>query len=157
MESAMPHQTIVLEVSHCFEFDAGIVFDCWLDEHRAGRWMFATPSGKLQHIEIDARVGGRYRLIEHRNGADVHRTGEYHLIDRPQQLLFSFSTDSNSPEPDLVRILISPLPFGCELTLRHQMSAQWQPDQQKIIEGWTNVLVGLAAELNRSGGANCLD
>ncbi len=153
----MPYRTIVLEVSHCFEFDAGTVFDCWLDEHRAGRWMFATPSGKLQHIEIDARVGGRYRIIEHRNGVDVVRSGEYHMIERPEQLLFSFSANSDSPEPDLVRILISSMPFGCELTLRHQMSAQWQPDQQKIIEGWTNVLVGLAAELNRSGGATCLD
>lgn len=152
----MPHQTIVLEVSHCFEFDAGTVFDCWLDELRAGRWMFATPSGKLQHIEIDARVGGRYRLIEHRRGADVVRSGEYLMIERPTQLLFSFSANSEAPEPDLISIQISPLPFGCELTLRHQMSTQWQPDQQKMIEGWTHVLVGLAAELNRSGGANCL-
>lgn len=156
----MPNQTILLEVSHCFEFDASIVFDCWLDEHRAGRWMFATPTGKLQHIDIDARVGGRYKVIEHRNGVDVLRTGEYHVIDRPHQLLFSFSTASNeddSPEPDLVRILITPMPFGCELTLRHQMCVQWQPHQQKIVEGWTNVLVGLSAELNRSGGANSLD
>jgi len=152
----MPHQTLALEVSHCFEFDAGTVFDCWLDEHRAGRWMFATPSGKLQQIDIDARVGGRYRLIEHRHGVDVERTGEYHVIDRPRQLLFSFSSDLNALEPDLVRILISPMPFGCELTLRHQMSAAWQPDRQKIIEGWTHVLVGLAAELNRCGGANHL-
>jgi uncharacterized protein YndB with AHSA1/START domain len=157
MESAMPHETILLEVSHCFEFDASTVFDCWLDEHRAGRWMFATPQGKLQQIEIDARVGGRYKVIEHRNGVDILHSGEYHLIDRPQQLLFSFSTDSDTPEPDLVRILITPLPFGCELTLRHQMSAQWQPHQQKIVEGWTNVLVGLAAELNSTGGAHTLD
>ncbi len=153
----MPHQTMLLEVSHCFEFDAGTVFDCWLDEHRAGRWMFATPQGKLQHIEIDARIGGRYRVIEQRDGIDIVHTGEYHLIDRPQQLLFSFSTDSNTAEPDLVRLLITPMPFGCELTLRHQMSVLWRPHRQKMIEGWTHVLVSLAAELNLSGGANTLD
>ena len=139
-------QPVTVRVSRSFDASAERVFDAWLDPEGARRWLFATPSGEMVRAEIDARVGGRWRFVEHRPEGDALHTGTYLTIDRPRRLAFTFAVDETS-EGDRVSIDIAPLDEGCELTLVHAMSAEWADYAQKTIDGWSAILEGLAKAL----------
>lgn len=144
-------QSVVIQVRHLFRQLPAAVFDHWLAEHRAGRWMFATPKGRMQKVQLEHQQGFKFRVTEHLNGHCWVHTGEYHQLQRPHLLLFSFSTTQAQPgvaEPDLVQLRFQPHALGCELELSHQTSAHWAPFQQQVIEGWTHILAALTAELN---------
>ncbi len=83
------------------------VFDAWLDPDQAGRWLFRTPDGVLERCEIDARVGGRFRIDERRGDELAEHYGEYVELDRPRRLAFDFWT-SFSDERTRVTIAIAP-------------------------------------------------
>ena len=137
---------IPLRVTRRYSSTAERVFDAWLDPQGARRWLFATPTGEMVQAEIDPRVGGRWRFVEHRPGGDALHRGTYLTIDRPHRLAFTFAVDETS-EGDRVSIDIAPLDEGCEVTLVHAMSAEWADYAQKTIDGWSAILEGLAKAL----------
>lgn len=147
----MPATVQPLQVRHLFRQSSQTVFDHWLAEHKAGRWLFATPQGRMQRVRLEHLHDFKFHVIEcHGSQLKVH-TGEYHEVQRPRLLLFSCSTSAQQPlvgEPDLVQLKFSPHPLGCELELTHQTSEAWHPFSHQIIEGWTHILTGLMAELN---------
>lgn len=120
------------------------VFDAWLDPEGLGQWLFATPDGVMERVEVDPRVGGRFTIAE-RRGADLaeHR-GEYVEIDRPTRLAFDFWT-SFSDERTFVTVSISPEGEGSLLTLRHH--GVWADYEERTQQGWTMILRGLARTL----------
>jgi uncharacterized protein YndB with AHSA1/START domain len=117
------------------------VFDAWLDPRTAGQFLFATPTGKMILVEIDARVGGRFTVVEHRPAGDAEHFGEYLEIDRPRRLAFSFWVETEDPKPTIVMIDITPAGGGCDLALAHEGVL---PDYaERTAQGWTMILDGL--------------
>ena len=133
-----PRTTV--RVTHRFSASPERVFDAWLDPARAGTWLFATPTGRMVRVQIDARVGGSYCFADRRDGEDVAHTGEYLEIDRPRRLVFTLSVEKYAQDVDRVMIDIVPLGSGCELTLTHDMRAQAEDFVGRVEEGWTGIL-----------------
>lgn len=139
-------QCVNVRVTHRFSAAPERVFDAWLDPEKAGKWLFATPSGQMVRVEIDARVGGSFAFVDRRDGEDIEHTGEYLEIDRPRRLVFTFAVPKFSPERTRVTIEIVRLGAGCELTLTHEGVL---PDYASRTEaGWTGLLDGLASTLS---------
>lgn len=108
--------------------------------------MFATPTGQMVRVEIDARVGGPFCFVDRRDGEDVEHTGEYLEMIRPRRLVFTFSVPKYSPDITRVIIDIVALGTGCELTLTHERVL---PDYSSRTQaGWAGILDGLAATLS---------
>jgi uncharacterized protein YndB with AHSA1/START domain len=134
-----------LRVARHFEFSAERVFDAWLDPKRAGRWLFATPTGEMMRVEIDARVGGRFVFVDRRDGEDVEHTGEYLEMDRPKRLVFKFVVPKYLSIYTRVAIDIVPAGEGCDLTLVHEgVLPEYEEQTQR---GWKAILDALAATL----------
>lgn len=134
-----------VRITRHFEAAAERVFDAWLDPQRAGQWLFATPTGQMVRVEIDARVGGKFVFVERRGGEDFEHHGEYLEIRRPSRLVFSFAVPKFSPLSTRVAIDIVPDQDGCMLTLVHEGVL---PDfEQRTLSGWQAILDRLAAQL----------
>jgi uncharacterized protein YndB with AHSA1/START domain len=120
------------------------VFDAWLDPDRARQWLFTTADSAVARCEIDARVGGRFTIVDRRSDGDIEHVGEYIEIDRPRRLVFSFAVPAYSSEYDRVTVVIVPTPEGCELTLTNEMSpANYSEWAEKTAEGWGTILGSL--------------
>jgi uncharacterized protein YndB with AHSA1/START domain len=139
-------EPIVLEVSRHFAAAPERVFDAWLDPDQAGQWLFATPVGVMEKVEIDPRVGGRFLIVEHRAGEAAEHFGEYLEIDRPRRLVFTFAAMRDSGFTR-VTVTIAPEGEGSRLVLIHEMDPQWAEYEDRTREGWTKILEGLARTL----------
>lgn len=136
-----------LRVTRRFDASAEHVFDAWLDPATAGRWLFATDTGEMVRVEIDARVGGRFVFTDRRDGVDVDHVGEYLAIDRPCRLAFTFAVPKYSTLHTRVTIDIARVEPGCELALTHEgVLPEWAEATRK---GWGEILDRLDSNLPR--------
>jgi uncharacterized protein YndB with AHSA1/START domain len=139
-----------LVITRRFNFPIERVFDAWLDPANAGKFLFATPTGKMVRLEIDAKVGGAFNFTR-RDGDDVEHVGTYLEIDRPRRLVFTFAVPKYSAQVTRVTLDLKPLPTGCELTLTHEgVLAEWLESTR---QGWGKICDGLAALLANDSGA----
>lgn len=139
----MNKSTVSIQVMRRFDVPAEKVFDAWLDPKSAGQWLFKTPTGKMVRVDIDAKVGGTFYIVEQRGETKAEHMGKYLTIERPRRLAFTFGVPGFPETP--VTIDIKSLPDGCELTLTHdQVLAEYQ---EKTKQGWVGILEGLAATL----------
>jgi uncharacterized protein YndB with AHSA1/START domain len=120
------------------------VFDAWLDPKGLGQWLFRTPAGTLERVEVDARVGGGFRVDERREDGVAEHYGEYVELERPRRLAFDFWT-SFSAERTRVTIEIVADDVGSLLTLTHD--GVWRDWADKTRMGWTMILDGLERSL----------
>ena len=129
----------VVRVTRRFDFPAEQVFDAFLNPAQAQRFLFATDTGHMVRVEVDARVGGRFVFVDRRDGEDVEHTGQYLEIDRPRRLVFTFGVPKYDPRADVVTIEITAADGGCELVLTQQMHdyATWGESTQ---QGWGVIL-----------------
>jgi uncharacterized protein YndB with AHSA1/START domain len=137
MNPAKPRPTAI-RLTRRFRAPPRQVFDAWLDPGLAGRWLFATATRPMTHVEIDARVGGRFRLAERRNGESHEHRGRYVEIVPPRRLVFNLRERRGATR---VTVEINPRKRGCELRLRHE---NLPPERAQDAEArWSGMLYGL--------------
>jgi uncharacterized protein YndB with AHSA1/START domain len=137
-------------ITRRIDFPIERVFDAWLDPLEASKFLFATPTGQMVRVEIDARVGGSFNITR-RDGDDVEHVGTYLEIDRPRRLAFAFGVPKFSTHMTRVGLDLKPLPTGCELTLTHEgVLSEWLDSGR---EGWVKVLDGLSTHLVNDASA----
>lgn len=136
--------TQIVRVSRKFTHPAEAVFDAWLNPVLAGKFLFATPTGVMKTVEIDAQVGGKFNIVETRDGQDAVHVGQYLEIDRPRRLVFRFG-DNIAFAATTVTVEIVEAPGGCELTLTHVGVLEDYVKQTQ--GGWTMILESLERAL----------
>ena len=146
--------SVLVRATHHFDASAERVYDAFLDSSRAGKFLFATPTGQIVRCEIDARVGGTFTIVDRRDGEDVVHTGKYLALERPRRIVFTLRVEKYSGEESTVTIDIAPLARGCELTLTHEMKSQDARVLERAQEGWAAIL-DVAAELLTDDTPTC--
>jgi uncharacterized protein YndB with AHSA1/START domain len=141
-------EPIVLSVERSIAAPPETVFDAWLDAGAVGQWLFATPSGVMEKVEIDPRVGGKFLIAERRGEALAEHFGEYLEIDRPNRLVFTFAAVRDQGFTT-VTVIITPDAGGSRITLTHEMDPQWSDYEAQTRQGWTMILEGLERAIAR--------
>ena len=136
---------VTVRVTRRFSAVPERVFDAWLDPAKAGRFLFATPTGTMVKVETDPRPGGAFTFVDRRDGVDVVHSGKYLTVERPSGLTFTFSVPQFSADSTTVRIDIAPVDLGCVLTLSHD--GVYEDYAGRTESGWTTILNGLAEAL----------
>jgi uncharacterized protein YndB with AHSA1/START domain len=83
-------QPIVQE--RVIEAPAEAVFEAWSDAERMGKWMCPGPDMSHATVEVDFRVGGRFRIVMHGERDYVHH-GEYLAIEPPRHIVFTWVSE----------------------------------------------------------------
>ena len=120
------------------------VFAAWLDPAGLARWM--RPGGVTSvTVEVDPRVGGKFRIVmKHGHGSDEH-WGEYLTIERPSLLSFTWISAHTDLRPTVVTVEFLESGAGTELVLTHRRLPTARVDAHR--HGWTEILRKLDAAL----------
>ena len=120
------------------------VFAAWLDPASLARWM--RPGGTLDAaVEVEARIGGGFRIVmRHASGA-VEHTGEYLVIDPPARLSFTWRSTNTDNRATVVTVELHQHPSGTELVLTHRGLPPRMVEAHR--KGWTDIARHLEADL----------
>ena len=119
------------------------VFAAWTDPEKMKRWM--GPEGvEPLRAEIDARVGGRYRLVMRSPDGEEHDvSGVYREVVPNEKLVFSWAWKSTPERQSQVTILLKPDGDGTLLTLMHEQFFD-EAARDRHQHGWEGSLEKLA-------------
>jgi uncharacterized protein YndB with AHSA1/START domain len=138
---------VKVQATHRYNVPAEKIFDTLLDPNKAKKFMFRTLTGKVVKAEIDPKEGGRFLFVERRPSGDAEHYGEYVTLERPKRLAFKFAVQKDAPEADLVTIVLTQLKQGTEVTLTHEIKAEFAHLSDRVQEGWDGILDGLGEAL----------
>jgi len=121
------------------------VFDAWLDVESLKQWM-CPGTTRVTAAEVDARVGGRFRIVMSGERGAVEHTGEYRELRRPERLVFTWVSRVTLERETLVTVELRPVGEDTELTLTHERLPN---DEARTShrQGWTSIAEKLAASL----------
>ncbi|GAA1037219.1 SRPBCC domain-containing protein [Virgisporangium ochraceum] len=97
-------------------------------------------------VEVDLRVGGRYRIDGPAVGMAV--SGEYVAVEPPHRLVFTWLWDGEDAET-LVTVELTPTADGTRLVLRHERFVDDEAAKSHA-QGWDDCLDRLPAWLTHS-------
>ncbi len=112
----------VAVVRHVIPAPPTVVFEAWVDADSMAEWMCPRPAIPTR-VELDTRIGGRYRIDIDDEGFELSVTGEYLVIDRPHRLSFTWTcTTWKASDPEsIVSVYLEP--HGEDetlMTIRHE-------------------------------------
>jgi uncharacterized protein YndB with AHSA1/START domain len=142
-------QRVSVRVTRRFSSSPQSIFDAWLDSSTASKWLFVTGREQSKCVEIDARPGGWFYIVERQDREDVDHVGEYLEVVPPRRLVFTLLEEEYSLQFERVIVQLVPFGSGCELDLAHET----RPELSNAVRRrWIEMLDRLAAITIESGG-----
>jgi len=143
----MPTDSLVLK--RHFKAPPEKVFAAFADKALMQAW-YGPEHATIPHCEVDARVGGRYRVEMHAASGAVHVvTGEFREIHPPERLVYTWgwlNGTGRGPET-VVTLTFASKGGGTDLTLE-QTGFLTEDARDRHNEGWTSSLNALDAALS---------
>ncbi len=127
-----------------------IVFAALIEADSIAQW-WGPDDGPVLVSEIDARVGGRFRIRFRRAAGDEHEsTGMFLEIVPPHRVRMTWRWTDGGADPGQSELsfLLREIPEGTELTLTHAL-LQDADSSRSHGEGWSGALEKLVAMLER--------
>jgi uncharacterized protein YndB with AHSA1/START domain len=121
------------------------IFDAWLDAGQARAFLCADRTWEAISANIDARVGGGFRIVRRWDGEDVVYSGQYLEIEPPYRLVFSLFVEKYAHLDDRVIVELAPVAGQALLVLTHELSLADVVERSRIRREWVRVLERLAA------------
>jgi len=121
------------------------IFDAWLNTEEARIFLFAGRRPHARRPQIDARVGGSFRIVRRRDGEEVEYSGKYLEIDRPYRLVFSLFVEKYAQRDDRVIVELAPVAQQSLLVLTHELSLPDPAERSRIQREWVSALDRLGA------------
>jgi len=125
------------------------VFAAWLDPVSLARWMCPGPVIATD-VELDPRVGGRFRIVMRKPDGSVEHTGEYVAIEPPARLQFTWISVNTGNEPSLVTVEFLDRGAATEVVLTHRRLPPAQVEGHRA--GWTDIVRKLDEALSGARG-----
>jgi uncharacterized protein YndB with AHSA1/START domain len=137
--------TIALTLRRAFSAPPERVFRAWTSAEELRVW-FGPGAYSAPHVELDLRVGGRYRIgMQPPEGEIFYLAGEYVEIDPPRKLVFTWQWEGD-PAVTLVTLEFLDQEGMTELIVTHErFPTQEQCERHK--EGWSATLEKLPGVL----------
>lgn len=123
------------------------LFDAWLDPEALSEWMLPEGVSAIAPT-VDARVGGKYRLIMTTGSGDVPHDGVYLTIDRPHTLAFTWNSPYTHGIETRVTVEFRSVAAGTEVVLTHELLPVGEVEGHR--RGWTEAI----ANFGRTFGAS---
>jgi uncharacterized protein YndB with AHSA1/START domain len=119
------------------------VFAAWTDPQQIVRWLAPSPC-KVAEAEIDARVGGRYRItVIDPNGQTHITSGEYREVVPAERLVKTWIYEGPPRSESVLTVELHEVRSGVtELTVRHDYLDKPE-DRAKVGAGWVLCLDNL--------------
>jgi uncharacterized protein YndB with AHSA1/START domain len=114
------------------------VFDAWLDPVRLARFLCAGDTHVAQ-IDVDARVGGAFRVVMASERGESEHRGEYLEIDRPRLLRFTWISAATSGRETDVTLTFETVGEGTRVTLVH-VGLPSETAAKQHEGGWQSIL-----------------
>ena len=118
------------------------VFAAWLDPEMLAAFM-RPGSVSTASAEVDARVGGQFRIVMKHSGRDNAHWGEYLKIDSPSLLSFTWHSAATNDQPTVVTIEFLERDGGTEVILTHRRLPKEKTEEHR--KGWSDILAKLEA------------
>ena len=136
-----PDMGYMLRMSRTFQAPRQRVFDVWTRPEHLSRWWGVQQDYTAAIVEIDLRVGGRYRLGMKAPDDTLHVVvGEFREVVPPEKLVYTWSWEQGMPDTTDMRETLVTIEFidkgdSTEMVLTHELfpteEARDQHDQ-----GW---------------------
>jgi len=125
------------------------VYAAWTDPQKIARWFGpASVRAGTERAEIDARVGGRYRVSFDIEGGEHHEiSGVYREVVRNERLVFSWAWHSTPERQSQVTVTLKPDGAGTLLTLHHEQFFD-EAARDGHQRGWSGALDKLEKEVS---------
>ena len=119
------------------------VWRAWTDPQALKLWFGPGEIVSVPRVDIDLRVGGRFRVTMLADDGETHDvSGTYLEIVPNRKLVFSWAWRSTPERESRVTVQIEPDGDGCELVLMHEQFFD-EAARDGHNHGWSGALVKL--------------